>query len=72
MSYGYRPKDFSTPSDWQGWVAAGLFAVLAFTLAHGLFSGWPLVRFAALAAAVALFIRAFFWNGVSRWRRGVL
>ena len=67
MSYGYRRKDFAAPWDWKGWVAAALFAVLAFALAHGLFSGWPLIRFAALAAAVALFIRAFLWGGFAPW-----
>ena len=68
MSYGYRRKDFAAPWDRTGWVAAALFAVLAFALAHGLFSGWPLIQFAALAAAVALFIRAFLWSGVAAWR----
>jgi hypothetical protein len=68
MSYGYRRTDFPTPWDRKAWVAAALFAVLVFALAHGLFSGWPLIRFAALAAAVALFIRAFFWSSVSQLR----
>ena len=67
MSYGYRRKDFPLPWDWKGWIAAALFAVLAFALAHGLFGGWPLIRFTALAAAVALFIRAFLWGGFAPW-----
>ncbi len=69
MSYGYRRKDFELPWDRAAWIAAALFAVLAFALAHGLFSGWPIIRFGALAATVALFIRAFFWNSASRWRK---
>jgi hypothetical protein len=69
VSFGYRRKDFELPWDRWAWVAAALFAVLAFALAHGLFGGWPLVRYAALAAAVALFIRAFFWNAVPNRRK---
>ncbi len=71
MSYGYRRKDFEPAWDWKAWVAAALFTALAFALAHGLFGGWPLVRFAAWAAAVALFIRAFVWGvgPIRRWRR---
>jgi hypothetical protein len=73
VSYGYRPKDFGmgpAPWDWKSWLAAALFAVLAFALAHSLFAGWPFMRFAAIAATVALFIRAFLYkpNVVSRWR----
>jgi hypothetical protein len=68
VSYGYRRKDFEPAWDRAAWIAAALFATLVFALAHGLFGGWPLTRFAALAAAVALFIRAFIWNTNRRKR----
>jgi hypothetical protein len=78
MSYWFRPKYYgygATPVNWKGWLATLVFVALALVIT----SNWgPLggaglpLQFAALAAAIALFVWIA-WkktDGAWRWRWG--